>query len=208
MSRRSTIFRAAALGLAALFVSPLPAAAQVGAPLRPGEPAAAILVLNQDRLLSQTEFGQRIQREIEAASAALAAENRRIEAQLTEEELELTERRPTMPAEDFRVLADDFDLRVSGIRAAQDAKTRDLQSQADAARQTFFEEIVPVLLSLVEARGAAVLLDSRTVLLSAGSVDITDDAIAAIDEALGEGGEEPMISILGLSPTPAPEPQQ
>ncbi len=208
MSRGSTIFRAAALGLAALFLSPLPAAAQVGAPLRPTEPAAAILVLNQDRLLSQTEFGQRIQREIEAASAALAAENRRIEAQLTEEELELTERRPTMPAEDFRVLADDFDLRVSGIRAAQDAKTRDLQSQADAARQRFFEEIVPVLLSLVEARGAAVLLDSRTVLLSAGSVDITDDAIAAIDEALGEGGDEPMISILGLSPTPAPEPEQ
>ena len=52
---------------------------------------------------------------------------------------------------------------------------------------------------LVEQRGASVLLDSRTVLLSAGSVDITDLAIAAINQALGDGGEAPLISVPGLT---------
>lgn len=189
------MLRAAALGLAALAVSAPVGMAQTLAP-----PAGSILVLNQDRLLTQTEFGQRIQQELDAASQALAAENRQIESRLTDEELDLTERRPLMAPEDFRVLADEFDARVVAIRAAQDAKGRDLQAQSEAAQQRFFEETFPVLLEIVEARGAAVLLDSRTVLLSAGSVDITDAAIVAIDEALGDGGEDPLIFLPGVTP--------
>ncbi len=186
---------AAALGLAALAFAP-PAASQTG-PVRND-----VLVLNQDRLLNQTDYGARIQQELEAASVALAAENRRIEEQLTTEELELTDLRQTLPADEFRVLADEFDTRVSAIRAAQDAKTRDLQAQAEAARQRFFEETVPILLELVEDRGASVLMDSRTVLLSAGGVDITEAAIDVINERLGRGGDEPLIAIPGLSTVP------
>ena len=182
------ILHAAAFGLAVLAFSAPDARAQSG-PV-----ASDILVLNQDRLLGQTQYGLRIQRELEAASAALAAQNREIEAQLMAEELQLTELRETLETAEFRELADEFDERVTGIRAAQDAKTRDLQAQAEAARQRFFEEIVPILLDLVEAEGAAVLLDSRSVLLSAGSVDITDRAIAAIDAALSQGGVVPLFT--------------
>ncbi len=193
----STILRAAALGLAALLSVAPPAAAQGTLQPRPG-----ILVLNQERLLAQTLFGQRIQSELEAASVALAAENRQIEMQLTEEELALTERRPNMTPGDFRALADEFDVRVTAIRAAQVAKGRDLQTQSEAAQQRFFEESVPILLDIVQTRGAAVLLDSRNVLLSAGSVDITDVAIAAIDEALGDGGDAALIFLPGLTDAP------
>lgn len=191
MASIRTFLHAAAFGLAAFAIALPPAHAQ-----QLGQaPADAILVLNQDRLLTQTAFGQRIQTELEAASAALAAENRRIEEQLTEEEQELTVRRPTMTPDDFREVADEFDTRVVGIRAAQDAKARDLQAQAEAAQQRFFEETFPVLLDIVQSRGASVLLDSRTVLLSAGSVDITEAAITAIDDALGSGGDTPLITL-------------
>lgn len=105
-----------------------------------------------------------------------------------------------MSPADFRALANEFDSRVVAIRAAQDAKGRDLQAQSEAAQQRFFEETFPVLLEIIESRGASVLLDSRTVLLSAGSVDITDAAIAAINEALGDGGEEPLIALPGVAP--------
>lgn len=198
MTPRFTSFYAAMLCLAAFAFAPAAHGQPLVQPLVPAN--AAILVLNQDRLLNQTAFGERIQTELEAASIALATENREIEAMLTEEELELTERRPTMVPDDFRALADEFDARVVAIRAAQDAKTRDLQTQTEAAQQRFFEETFPILLEIVEARGASVLLDSRTVLLSAGSVDITDAAIIAIDETLGEGGDAPLISLPGLSP--------
>ncbi len=195
MGQVANVLRAATLGLAALAFAPTEMSAQTG-PVR-----ADILVLNQDRLLNQTAYGARIQQELEAASQALANENRRIEEQLTTEELELTALRQTLAADEFRVLADEFDARVRDIRAAQDAKTRDLQSQAEAAQQRFFEETVPLLLEIVQQRGASVLLDSRTVLLSAGGVDITDAAITLIDERLGNGGEDPLISVPGLDLT-------
>lgn len=192
------IMIAACMSMAAIAV---PATAQQ----LPTPPPAAILVLNQDRLLSQTEFGLRIQQEVEEASSTLAAQNRSIEQRLVAEELSLTEQRPTMSPEDFRVLADEFDTRVVGIRTAQAAKARDLQAQSEAAQQRFFEETFPILLQIVDARGASVLLDSRTVLLSAGSVDITDAAIAAIDAGLGRGGDAPLIMLPGLEFDTPPE---
>lgn len=185
---------AVALGVAALFLGGVTYAQQDPAP----SPSTAILVLNQERLLQQTAYGRRLAAELEAASATLSAENRRIETQLTEEELELTRLRPTMEADAFREMADEFDQRVTAIRGAQDAKTRDLQAQADTAQQQFFEQSVPILLQLIDERDAAVLLDSRSVLLSAGSVDITEAAIAAVDAALGNGGDDPIISLPGV----------
>jgi Skp family chaperone for outer membrane proteins len=167
--------------------------------------ASGVLVLNQERLIGQSEYGQRIQRELEAASAALSAENRRIEADLTQEELELTELRDTIPAEEFRGLADEFDARVEAIRAAQEAKARDITEQADAAQAQFFERAAPILLDIVRSRGAAVLMDSRAVLLSAESVDVTEQAIAAIDEALGDGGPEPIIDVEIEAPETQPD---
>lgn len=167
--------------------------------------ASGVLVLNQERLIGQSEYGQRIQRELEAASAALSAENRRIEADLTQEELDLTELRDTIPAEEFRGLADAFDARVEAIRAAQEAKARDITEQADTAQTQFFERAAPILLDIVRSRGAAVLMDSRAVLLSAESVDVTEQAIAAIDEALGDGGPEPIIDVEIEAPETQPD---
>lgn len=175
-----------------------------------------IVVLNQERLLSQSLYGQRIQREVEAAGTALATENRAIEARLTEEELALTERRATMTPEAFRPVAEEFDTRVNAIRAAQEAKGRALQQQAEAAQQQFFEIAFPVLIELLRVRGAAVLMDNRAVLLSAEGVDITDAAIALIDARIGEGDPAPLIDLdgtaqdrplapgEGLAPAPAP----
>ena len=84
----------------------------------------------------------------------------------------------------FRILAlthagmttDEFDARVEEIRAAQEAKARDLTEQAEAAQARFFERAAPILLGIVRDRGAAVLMDSRAVLLSAERVDITGKA--------------------------------
>jgi Skp family chaperone for outer membrane proteins len=159
------------------------------------QPAGGVLVINQERLIAQSLYGQRIQRELEAASGALSAENRRIEAQLTAEELDLTRMRDTLPAEEFRALADEFDTRVEAIRAAQEAKARDLTEQAEGAQAQFFERAAPILLGIVRDRGAAVLMDSRAVLLSAERVDITEEAIAEIDASLGAGGEAPIIDV-------------
>ena len=153
-----------------------------------GVPQSAVVVLDRDALFAGSLFGQRVARDIEAASSELAAENRRIEAELEAEEKALTERRAEMDRSDFRQLASEFDSRVNDIRQSQDAKTRAIAQQSERAQALFFEAANPVLVELARETGALVILDRRIVIASADQVDITALARERIDAALGEGG--------------------
>ena len=146
-----------------------------------------ILTVDQDRLFTDSKFGQGALARIEAASRALAAENREIEARLTEEERVLTQRRPTLSLADFRKLADEFDARVEAIRKTQDGKARGLSRMHDEEKQKFLKAAVPVLGELVRAMGAVAILDRSAIVLTFERIDITDEAIARLDETLGDG---------------------
>lgn len=148
---------------------------------------AQVLTIDPEQLFEQTQFGKRIIAESEALAAELQAENRRIEAELSEEERALTDKRPTLQVDEFRALANAFDEKVNQIRAEQDSKVREVQSFRETAQQRFFSETGSVLLEIVRERNAAVILDRRTVFLSAETVDITQMAIERINAQFGDG---------------------
>lgn len=174
----------AALALAMALAWPVSLGAQeLGVPVLP------ILTIDVDRVFSSTITGQRISAAISTSVAELSAENRRIEGELAAEELALTETRKTMSAEEFKPLADAFDQKVQKIRAEQEAKERRLQKLQEAETQEFLATVAPVLSSLGNKYGAVVILDRRNVLLAADGVDITDEAIERIDQALSERGD-------------------
>jgi Skp family chaperone for outer membrane proteins len=152
-----------------------------------GLPQSAILTVATDRMFAGSAFGLRVANEIEAESAVLAAENRRIEAELTAEEKDLTQRRPDMEPQAFRALADAFDEKVQANRKKQDAKARALNQFSDAARVEFLQVARPVLEALMRDAGAGVILERSNVFLSSNATDITDLAITRIDAAIGDG---------------------
>jgi Skp family chaperone for outer membrane proteins len=164
-----------------------------------------VLLLDQERFFADSRFGQRIQAEIDAESRTLQAENRKIEADLEAEEKSLTERRATLPPEEFRALADAFDAKVKDIRTARDAKANDLATRREAARKTFIETAVPVLAQIMGERGAAAIIDRSAVVISFDRIDITDLAIARIDLLLApEGATEPPPQRPATPPAAAP----
>ncbi len=118
-----------------------------------------IVVLDRDALFVDSLFGARVQRDLDAASDALLAENRAIEAALEAEERDLTIRREEMEAAAFAELARAFDARVNAARAEQDAKARALEQQSERAQQFFLEQANPVLVALARDIGALVILD-------------------------------------------------
>lgn len=208
----------AGAGLAAALAWPAGAPAQQdGAPApAPGRgypefpvarPQAPVLTLDQERLFADSAFGRRVRDELEAASQALAAENREIEAELLAEERALTERRPEMPPEEFRALAEAFDEKAMGFRRRQDAKARALQRRDEAERAAFFRAVSPILSDLVAELGAVAILDDRAVLFAAPSIDVTERAIARIDREIGAGESlSPEGPILPENPEPVPAP--
>lgn len=158
-------------------------------------PQSPILTIDLDRLFDETRLGARASAQVEAEAVALTEENRRIEAELVEEESALTEQRAALTPEEFRTLADEFDAKVQRIRAEQDAKTRDLAVLRESVRQGFLAEIGGILTEIVNERGAVVVLERRDIFISADRIDVTDEAIVRINQALGAGAP----------PVPVPE---
>ncbi|MGC9368856.1 MAG: OmpH family outer membrane protein [Paracoccaceae bacterium] len=200
--------RASVLGLALALALPSAAPAQEArVPLQ-----SLIVTVDQERLFSGSAYGQSLLDEIEKQAAALAAENRKIEAELTAEEKQLTEDRPDMAPEEFRKLAAEFDDKVVGIRDAQDAKARDIVRAREEVQQQFYQDVLPILTEVVRERGALVVLESRSVVLSAGQIDVTTEAIRRIDAQLApEAGDAPDLQPApGAAPDTAgqPAPQQ
>lgn len=153
--------------------------------------AAPLLVIDPDRLFRESAFGRASAARISADQAALVAENRRLEAQLEAEERDLTERRATLPPEEFRALAAAFDQKAEGIRNAQAQKDRAILERRQADQQRFLQVAAPELAQMMAEMGAVAMLDKQVVFLSFDTIDVTDRAIARIDAMLGDGSAAP-----------------
>lgn len=189
--------------VAAVALAGVAAPAQEAIPPSLGEVVAPalrspLLTIDQDGLFARSAFGRRVVDGIDAALRDLAAENRRIEADLTAEERHLTDLRPTLAPDEFTARADDFDARVVAIRAEQDAKGREIAARRDTARQTFLQRALPVLSRLMREAGAVAILDPAAIVVSFEAIDVTDEAVARIDAELGDGAE-------GAPAAPVPE---
>lgn len=214
--------RARALAaLIAVGAGALPAGAQVTTPAPAVQPApkvlsaptdvtipSPILTIDIDRLFTESDYGKRIERDYADKAKALAAENRKIEAQLSLEEKDLTAKRATMSPEDFRKLADAFDAKVQAIRKARETKTRELEDARQSERDKFLQLVVPILGSVMRELGAVAILNRQTVFLSYHGIDVTDRAIRAIDAKIGDGTkptEAPAAGDRTGSGAPAPQ---
>lgn len=185
---RSALFAMPVLILSG--VGPVFAQQQGGAelaPLQRGSVISPILTIDSDRVFNESAFGKRVAQEVEEKGAALVAENSRIQQDLETEERDLTAKRATMDPAEFRVLADAFDKKVQEIRQAQAQKGRALNELLDKERDVFLSAAAPVLERLMRDAGAAVILERRSVFVSAAAIEITDDAIDLLDDTLGAG---------------------
>jgi Skp family chaperone for outer membrane proteins len=199
--------RARAVAAALLALAPAAAVGQRPDPLLSMGVAPPVVVIDQERLFLDSAFGRRVTATLEGAAAALSEENRAYEEILMAEERALTDQRPGMAAEEFRALADAFDVRVEGIRRQQEAKGRALADFRDAEQQRFFDAALPVVAQVVAESGAVVVLDTRAILLAVDEIDITDRVLARIDAELGDGAAgAPALGIGQPAQAPAPRP--
>lgn len=169
-------------------VTPQPAApAHVVVPVPGDDQQLPIMTIDRERLFLGSAWGRRAQADLDARLKALSDENDRLVAGFANEEQELTQLRQTLPAEEFRARAAEFDKRVVEVRRERDAKGRELQQTADNERATFLQATLPILAQLMREKGAVVVLDQSMIFVSADSIDMTTDLIARVDQEVGEG---------------------
>lgn len=148
---------------------------------------SAILTIETERLFNGSMYGQRIQREFADAYTALNAENRLKEAELAAEEAELTDLRATLSRAEFTKLADEFDVKAQRIRSEQIAKETEIRAKPEQARQEFLRIIRDVIVEIMRERRALAVFEVEDVFIAASSLNITAEAIARIDQLIGDG---------------------
>ena len=155
----------------------------VAQPLSAAE-KSELFTVDMTKLLRSSEFGKNIIAANNIARKKLQSENEELEKKLLLEEKELSELRKTLSVEEFRPKALEFDKRVSTIRAEQGKKEEILNKKVRKEETDFFKRIYPLLYEILIERGGLILVDQRNIILWDNSVDITDDAIRAINQAL------------------------
>ena len=155
----------------------------VAQPLSAAE-KSELFTVDMTKLLRSSEFGKNIIAANNIARKKLQSENEELEKKLLLEEKELSELRKTLSVEEFRPKALEFDKRVSIIRAEQGKKEEILNKKVRKEETDFFKRIYPLLYEILIERGGLILVDQRNIILWDNSVDITDDAIQSINQAL------------------------
>ena len=187
----------AAAGVALLMAGP--AAAQA---LRRAAPS--FLVINQEQILTGSQRGSALLAEEDAAREKLRSEARAIDAAFEAEEEQLTALRATLSPAEFRPRAEDFDKRVVAARREQDTKSAALVQEFDGRRRQFYALVAPVLVRLMEEKGAVAIFDESSVLLADQGVVVTADVIAEIDAAFQADPAAPAPTTPAIVPPPPP----
>lgn len=154
--------------------------------------AQAVLVMNEEQILSQSAAGQHVATEIQrirdTATAslqeradALAADSEAFDAEtaaLSEAELQRRE--------DLRQRFQAMTTEGVELEVERAVLQRELIATQQAALQPVFEALQEVLMEIVNERNAGVVLDRTQVMYAGEAVSITQDAINRLDARISE----------------------
>jgi outer membrane protein len=192
MRNTARIVRLAAASFVFALVSQ---AALAGPPAPPPLPTPKILIVDRAEVLRRSAVGQSIMKQVQAL--ATNAENSlkgrdaalRTEGQQLQQQLAILS--PAVKA-----------AKIKAFEAKQAALQRDVQNQQSliqgglmVAREQALRTLGPILQKIVVERGANLLIDRNAVVVSAAGYDITDIAVARLNQAL------PTVTV---KPTPMP----
>ena len=143
---------------------------------------SSVLVLSQDDLFKKSAPGKALLGVFETRRSNLLVEASKIEKEFIEEEQNLTQKRLTLSASEFQILADKFDLKVEKMRKYRINKDKNLQQDFKKWRKSFVQIVLPIVRDLMSQYEASVVIDTiNRGLIYDQNVDVTDIIIKRLN---------------------------
>ncbi|HXR95079.1 MAG TPA: OmpH family outer membrane protein [Rhizomicrobium sp.] len=188
------------LALALLGMSAAPALAANPPP----PPQLKILLIDRQAILRLSKVGQDVARQVEAysnqAKAEIAGQQKALQAEASKLQQDVAILAPDAKAKKIA----EFDAKQNGLQAAAQKKEQMIQGGLMKAQQTIAQALEPILQSLMQQRGANLILDKNAVVFASpqavSAFDITMPAIEQLNQKL------PSIKVDLTSPAPAAAP--
>lgn len=152
--------------------------------------AQEVLVMNEDRILRESQVGQyiagqietisnEVQAELEAASAPLEAESERLNAETSALSQEALQQRP-----DLIQQLQQLQQQAQQFEQLRRLRGQELVATERQAMQPVLETLQTVLQEVVDERNAAVLLDRSQVVYARSSIDVSDSVIERLNQRI------------------------
>jgi len=176
------------LTLAFLAASALPALAANPAPPPPQPPQLKILLIDRQAILRLSKAGQDVARQIEAysnqAKAEIAGQQKALQAEAQKIQQDVAILAPDAKAKRIA----EFDAKQNGLQAAAQKKEQMIQGGFLKAQQTIAQALEPILQTIMQQRGANIILDKNAVVYASPQAvtafDITMPAIEQLNQKL------------------------
>jgi Skp family chaperone for outer membrane proteins len=162
------------------------AVCRVGAADADAQQNTGVLVVDIGRVERDAVAAQSLRKQADSFRFWFSQRSAMTRAKLRAEEAELAKIRETLSREEFDARALNFEAEVRAFKRERSHASAELQRAIADGMKQLRDQLGPVLLAIMEERGAMVILDSGTVALSARALDITDEAIARINESVPE----------------------
>lgn len=142
---------------------------------------ASILIVNSDQMFTQSKVGQNVREQIQALSKKLQSESAKAEEGLKVEATKLRDQRALLKEEDFAKKVQAFQQKEQATQQRFQEKGQALQIGANIARNKIEEIVRPIFADLLKAHDANILLDQSVVLAGGIDLDVTAEAVKALD---------------------------
>ncbi len=149
---------------------------------------SGVVVLDTQALLQNSSAGRSLGQQLQGIQEQMVSELATEERAIREEEARLQQAAQGLTRD--QILSNSTltsqmaanDRRATALQQRAQSSERDLAYTQMMAAQEFNRVLTPVLNEVMATRGAAVVLDRGAVVTMGGSVDITQDVIALLDQ--------------------------
>lgn len=175
MSRVIATVAFAGFMTAALAVQPVAAA--------PAAPSV-VLIVSMETLFTQSKAAQSLRTQMVAAGKKLQAEDKSAKDALEADFKKLSDQRALLTQEDLQKKAQAIQERGAKHEMDMRSKGQALELGGQAARGKIAEALGPIFADIMKAHGGSVMIDRAAVVAGGVDLDVTAEALKALDAKL------------------------
>ena len=143
-----------------------------------------ILIIDQSRLIATSKAGKSINTQLSTMQKTANKELESKVASMTKEANALKKQKASLSAEDYVTKARALGAKQSGLQQLREIRVRELSIAESRAMGKISNSLKPILKSMVEKRGATILLDRSAVMYADPKADITAAVLKQLDAKL------------------------
>lgn len=144
-------------------------------------PVPRIVIVDTDRILRESSAAQGIVQQIESMNRALQQDIGREEQKLKQEHANLKAQRADMAAEVFQTRIGEIQIRRRSIEETVQKRSQLIGAALKDANDQLQIALQPILTSIIEEKGANLLLEKSRVAFHVPEMDVTEQALIQLN---------------------------